>query len=110
MASRSSAPVSLFQTFATTLFNPEGQIRLRLIAEVNQPFFRRAKLSELHAGFFEEIRGFDIHVVALTVHHFCDPHLHDLDAAGEAGARITVQDCASANTLSPSFQQSILLG
>ena len=47
-------------------------------------------LPQAHTGLFEYGGRLGVHTVALAVNHFADADLHDLDAAGQARARVTV--------------------
>ena len=47
-------------------------------------------MSQLDTGFAEDMSGFDIHVVALAVHHLGDADLDDLDAARQTRTGIAV--------------------
>ena len=70
----------------------------------------RGELPELDAGGAEDLGGVAVHAVALAIDDLGDADLDDLDAAGEAGAGVAVEDAAGADALAAGLEQGVLLG
>ena len=68
------------------------------------------ELPQLDAGAPKHLSSSAIHAVALVVDDLADADLDDLDAAGEAGAGIAVEDGAGADALAAGLEQRVLLG
>ena len=70
----------------------------------------RRELPQLDAGGAEDLSGGAVHAVALAVDDLGDADLDDLDAAGEAGAGVAVEDAAGTDALAAGLEQGVLLG
>lgn len=67
-------------------------------------------MPQSNAAFLEDLRRIHVHAIRLTVYDLRDADLSDLDAAGQAGARVAVQNATLPDAFAACLQQRVFLG